>query len=143
MAIPADDPPLSELRFDMASQAAHRLGLPPLERFSVDASTREATAISLRHFREDRPDVTAVAGFLDDTALRVVKAALDLGVRVPDDLAVIGYDATAYAALTTPSLTTVLIDAEVHGRQAARGVLGIDATDLRPQPARIVLGAST
>ena len=143
MAIPAERPPLSEMRFDVASEAVRRLGLPELRLLLLDESTREASAISLRHFLDAHPDITAVAGFLDDTGLRVVKAALDLGLQVPGDLAVIGYDATAYAALTTPSLTTVLIDAEVHGRQAARQVLGLDASDLNPAPARIVLGAST
>lgn len=143
MAVPTDSPPLSELRFAMASEAVRRLGLPALRRLRLDESTREASAVSLRHFRDAAPEVTAIAGFLDDTALRVVKAALDLRLRVPDDLAVIGYDATAYATLTTPSLTTVLIDAEAHGRQAAREILGRATGDLDPQLARIVLGATT
>jgi DNA-binding LacI/PurR family transcriptional regulator len=54
------------------------------------------------------------------TALR------DLGVAVPGDVAVIGFDDAEYGALVAPVLTTVRIDAEAHGRLAARAALGLD-----------------
>lgn len=38
----------------------------------------------------------------------------------------IGFDDNGYGALTSPALTTVHIDAEAQGRQAARAVLGLD-----------------
>ena len=47
----------------------------------------------------------------------------------------IGFDDNGYGALTSPTLTTVHIDAEAHGRQAARAVLGLDPADLSPPPA--------
>ncbi|WP_443080099.1 substrate-binding domain-containing protein [Streptomyces sp. P9-A2] len=46
----------------------------------------------------------------------MLRAGIDLGLRVPEDLAAIGYDATQYAELSTPALTTVHVDAEAHGR---------------------------
>uniref|UniRef100_UPI0015F06FBB substrate-binding domain-containing protein n=1 Tax=Streptomyces shenzhenensis TaxID=943815 RepID=UPI0015F06FBB len=63
----------------------------------------------------------------------------DLGLAVPGDLAVIGYDDTEYGELSTPALTTVHIDAEAHGRLAARTALGLDAAGLVPVPARIIV----
>ncbi|MGW4983109.1 substrate-binding domain-containing protein, partial [Streptomyces mirabilis] len=54
------------------------------------------------------------------------------------DLAVIGFDDTEYGALVTPALTTVRIDAEVHGRLAARAALGLDPAGLSPEPGRII-----
>src|SRR6516164_7998736 len=86
--------------------------------------------------------VSAVAAFDDDVALRVLVAARDLGLAVPGDLAVIGFDENEYGALATPALTTVHIDAEAHGRQAARAILGLDATDLTPAPGRVVVRES-
>ena len=58
----------------------------------------------------------------DGVALRTLTALYDLGLGAPGGLAVIGFDDTEYGALTTPALTTVHIDAEAHGRQAARAV---------------------
>jgi DNA-binding LacI/PurR family transcriptional regulator len=86
--------------------------------------------------------VTAVAAFDDDVALRILATLRDLGLGAPRDLAVIGFDDTDYGVLFTPALTTVHIDAEAHGRQAARAILGLDATDLTPAPGRVVVRES-
>jgi len=103
---------------------------------------RTEAADSLRGFRAAHAGVSAVAAFDDDVALRVLVAARDLGLAVPGDLAVIGFDENEYGALATPTLTTVHIDAEAHGRQAARAILGLDATDLTPAPGRVVVRES-
>jgi DNA-binding LacI/PurR family transcriptional regulator len=66
----------------------------------------------------------------------------ELGLTAPADLAVIGFDDNGYGALTTPTLTTVHIDAEAHGRQAARAILGLDRADLSPAPGRVVVRES-
>jgi Periplasmic binding protein-like domain/Bacterial regulatory proteins, lacI family len=99
-------------------------------------------AFSLGQFLAANPGVTAVAAFDDDTALRVLAALRDLGLTAPADLAVIGFDDNGYGALTTPTLTTVHIDAEAHGRQAARAVLGLPADDLSPAPGQVVVRES-
>ena len=64
------------------------------------------------------------------------------GLSAPADLAVIGYDDNGYGALTSPALTTVHIDAEAHGRQAARLVLGLSAANLPPVPGQVVVRES-
>ena len=73
-------------------------------------------------------------------ALRVLAAMRSLGLAAPADLAVIGFDDNGYGALTSPTLTTVHIDAEAHGRQAARAVLGLDPDPGHsPAPGRVVI----
>jgi DNA-binding LacI/PurR family transcriptional regulator len=76
--------------------------------------------------------------FDDEVALRVLAAAGDLGLAVPGDLAVIGFDATGYGALSTPALTTVHIDVEDHGRRAARIILGLDSDGFTAAPAQVL-----
>ena len=93
------------------------IGLPPPESFAVPGD-RAAAADVVRAFRAAHPDVTAVAAFDDDVALRILAALRDLGLGAPRDLAVIGFDDTDYGVLFTPALTTVHIDAEDHGRRA-------------------------
>ncbi|GAX54988.1 hypothetical protein AQJ27_28475 [Streptomyces olivochromogenes] len=58
---------------------------------------------------------------------------------MPDDIAVIGFDDTEYGALITPALTTVHIDAEAHGRQAARTALGLDTGGITRSPGRVLV----
>ncbi|WP_086664781.1 LacI family DNA-binding transcriptional regulator [Lentzea kentuckyensis] len=53
----------------------------------------------------DRP--TAVFAANDISAIAVIETALELGLRVPDDLSVVGFDNIAESALCRPPLTTV------------------------------------
>jgi DNA-binding LacI/PurR family transcriptional regulator len=82
-------------------------------------STQEDGATALREplAGPDRP--TAVLCFSDALAAGVVRAAEDLGLRVPQDLSVVGYDDTPLAAHMRPALTTVHQDAAEKGRIAA------------------------
>jgi DNA-binding LacI/PurR family transcriptional regulator len=141
MAMSDHDFPLTEARLGFAQEAARRLGLAPLERFVVPRP-REAGAVAVETFLAAHADVTALAAFDDDIALRSLTALRDLGRRVPGDVAVIGFDETEYGSLSTPALTTVHIDAEVLGRIAARNALGIDTGALAPASGRIVARAS-
>ncbi|MGP4007173.1 LacI family DNA-binding transcriptional regulator [Streptomyces sp. 4N124] len=141
MAMPDHDFPLTEARLGFSQEAARRLGLPPLERFVVPRP-RESGAAAVEAFLAEHPDVSAVAAFDDDIALRTLTALRDLGRRVPEDVAVIGFDETEYGSLSTPALTTVHIDAEILGRIAARTALGLDPQGLAPVHGRIVVRAS-
>lgn len=53
------------------------------------------------------PELTAIAATADVAAIGAIRAAHRLGRRVPDDLAVVGFDDIALAAMLVPSLTTV------------------------------------
>lgn len=63
--------------------------------------------------------VDGVVAYNDDVAALMVSAAVRRGVRMPDDLAVIGHDDTPLASLTVPSLTTVRVDVAGLGRYLA------------------------
>ena len=57
-----------------------------------------------------RDDVTAVFCGNDDVAIGVVRAILDLGKRVPEDISVVGFDDQPHVELWRPALTTVRQD---------------------------------
>ncbi|MDP9795028.1 DNA-binding LacI/PurR family transcriptional regulator [Catenuloplanes nepalensis] len=86
---------------------------------------------------------TAVAAFDDDTALRVLAALADQGLRAPEDLAVIGFDDAPHGELWTPALTTVHIDAAGYGRRAGRAALGLDTGAVPPNPSIVIRREST
>jgi len=88
----------------------HALGLQADPSLIVEAGLRElaseiAPAATALLRRPDRP--TAVVCATDVMALSVVEAAWQLGIRVPDDVAVVGFDDSDYAAQSIPPLTTV------------------------------------
>ncbi|NMM94584.1 LacI family DNA-binding transcriptional regulator [Bifidobacterium oedipodis] len=53
----------------------------------------------------------------DALALGVIRGLNDLGVRIPDDVSVIGYDGISQGEIVTPSLTTVANDFEDSARK--------------------------
>ena len=141
VALPDGYPPLGPVRLRFAREAANRIGLPAPLALTVPGE-RASAAAAVRSFVNGHPAVTAFAAFDDDVALRVLAAARDLGLDVPGNLAVIGFDDTDYGALFTPTLTTVHIDAEDHGRRTARTILGLDEAVLANTPAQVIVRES-
>jgi DNA-binding LacI/PurR family transcriptional regulator len=145
LALPARDTPLRSVRQRFADRAAAALGLAPLVPFTVpgsSGSSRTTAADFLSALLALPEPVSAVAAFDDDVALRVLAAMRPLGLSAPGDLAVIGFDDNGYGELSEPALTTVHIDAEAHGRQVARAILGLPADDLAPAPGRVIVRES-
>lgn len=91
----------------------------------------EATGHSLALQLLNRPDrPTAIFAANDLSAVGVLAAADELGLRVPEDLSVIGYDNTVFARLRRLSLTTVDAHIDEVGRVAGQLLLDrIDGTD--------------
>jgi DNA-binding LacI/PurR family transcriptional regulator len=86
--------------------------------FTEDAGYR-GTAQLLRQERR----ITAITAVNDLAAVGALSAAADAGLRVPDDLAVTGYDDTFVAAIRQVSLTSVNPDSAGIGTLAARCLL--------------------
>jgi LacI family transcriptional regulator len=61
---------------------------------------------------------TAIFGFNDNLAVGVMRAARARGLRIPDDLSVVGFDDLEQAAIVTPALTTVRQPLAEMGRMA-------------------------
>ena len=57
-------------------------------------------------------------------AIGALSALRDAGLRVPEDVSVVGYDDLAIGADVTPPLTTVRLELEAMGEQAMRLVVG-------------------
>jgi LacI family gluconate utilization system Gnt-I transcriptional repressor len=103
-------------------------------------STVRAGRESLSRILAAHPEVDAVFCSSDLLALGVLLEATARGIRVPDELAVMGFCNLSFAADTHPSLTTVEIDGDAIGRKAARLLLDrIEGGDVEgPLRSRIV-----
>ncbi|MEU1160358.1 LacI family DNA-binding transcriptional regulator [Streptomyces sp. NPDC005921] len=73
------------------------------------------------------PEVTAVVGFNDLIAIGAIRTARSRGLRVPDDLAVLGFDGLSLGELVEPALTTLHIDKRRLGRLAVEQVARLRA----------------
>ena len=69
--------------------------------------TRAAGWAAMRHFAALPEPPTAIFACNDDTALGVIEEASALGLRVPEDLSVVGYDNVPEGAVARPALTTI------------------------------------
>lgn len=97
-------------------------------------------------FRHDAARPDAVFAATDRLAVAVLAAAVDAGVRVPDELAVLGFDDTPLAPHLRPSLSSVAQPAHELGRVAvklARGLLAGEAVESVLLQASLVVREST
>jgi DNA-binding LacI/PurR family transcriptional regulator len=69
--------------------------------------------------------MSAVFAANDQMALGIMHAFYERGVKVPDDVSVVGFDNIPEAAFLTPSLTTVHQDFDEVGRRGLRLLMGI------------------
>jgi DNA-binding LacI/PurR family transcriptional regulator len=90
---------------------------------------------------------TAIVYANDVMAIAGMGVAIGLGLEVPADLSVTGFDDVPLAAHVAPPLTTVRQDAMAWGRAAAGVLLAVSegrpAADLELPPATPVFRAST
>jgi LacI family transcriptional regulator len=101
-----------------------------------------------RHLLELEPRPTAVFAANDMSAVGILCALAEAGVRVPDEMTVVGFDDVPLARYLTPPLTSVAASmAEVGRRAMERLVLAmLDPAAHRPErerlPARLVVRSS-
>ncbi len=89
-------------------------GVPP---FSPQESF---AATSVRKFFEDGGIVDGILGANDDTAIGMIKGLTEMGLAVPGDVSVIGFDDLEIAPYVQPALTTVRQPAMRMGEESLR-----------------------
>ncbi|WP_245739093.1 LacI family DNA-binding transcriptional regulator [Sphingomonas rubra] len=85
---------------------------------------------------------TAIFGCNDITAAAVIKAAHDRGLRVPDDLSVVGFDDSELASMISPALTTIRRPLLDMAHEATRRLIAMIDDRERPDfsPHHVPLG---
>ncbi len=92
--------------------------LDPDAVFECGSYTSDAGAEFAERFLEAAPNVTAVVLANDALAFGFMRVALRRGVRMPQDLSVMGFDGLPHGALTYPALTSVSQPMHDMGRVA-------------------------
>ena len=111
--------------------------------FSPRPSDTEMGGTLFIEVEERRPDVEAVFCCNDDLALGVLFECQRQGIRVPDELAIVGFNDLDFCVATVPPLTSVSTERRVMGTWAAQRVLEIIRGDgRRPAERRVDVGFS-
>ena len=75
--------------------------------------------VGLRQLMDQAPDITAIFAASDEVAIGVLSEAYKSGIKIPEDLSIIGYDNLVLAEMSTPPLTSVAQPLEKMGEKAA------------------------
>lgn len=91
---------------------------------------------------------TAIFAVNDWMAMRVLRAANHAGLRVPEDLSLVGFDNLDIVDYLTPPLTTIAQNAELVGAEAARRLLALLDGEVSEEvmtllPTRLIVRKST
>ena len=116
-----DDLIAGQPRIDGYKQVLAQRGLPINENRIIDSQgfSFKDGFTGLPKLLERSPDVTAVFAASDALALGAISAAYKLGVKIPEQLSIIGYDNLPIAEMAIPPLTTVAQPLEEMGMVAA------------------------
>lgn len=112
--------PATRLQAFRETLAAH--GLTPNEQWVLGSDwTADAAHVDAVHLLRERDRPTAIVAASDEMAIGVLSAATALGIRVPDELSVIGID--DFYLSQVMGLTTVRQEVGIQGQTAARVLL--------------------
>lgn len=102
----------AEQRLAGYRRALEVAGIAPDPALEADVATlhRDEGARAMRHLLDGPTTPDAVFAFSDELALGALHTALGRGVRVPEDLAVIGFDDIEDGRYGTPTLSTISPD---------------------------------
>ncbi|MBE3559722.1 MAG: LacI family DNA-binding transcriptional regulator [Ktedonobacteraceae bacterium] len=106
------------------SEAMAAAGLPT-HLFHASDTTVETGKQLIKEALATVPDLTAVFAVNDAMALGAMQVLAQQQRKVPEDVALIGFDDTNFSALTEPSLSTIRVFKNELGRLAARRMLDI------------------
>jgi LacI family transcriptional regulator len=104
-------------------------------------------AAAMRLIHADYPTTTAVMCASDVLAFGVLSECKKLGINIPRDLTVTGFDNQDFSALLDPPLTTVDVPAGEMGTRSAEALLSAMGTHRKIEPVRLetnlIIRAST
>lgn len=133
----------TDIRWNAISRAARHFQLPVSPRLTVqlegNSSSPELGHTATRRILAEDEPFTALFAFNDVSAIGAIRALHECGLKVPEDVSVIGFDDIQSAAFQTPGLTTVRQPLRHMGRIAAETLLHRIANPREALPSRFIV----
>jgi DNA-binding LacI/PurR family transcriptional regulator len=119
-----------------------------LVRFATGDFSEESGYQAARRLVEELGTPAALFAFNDLMAVGAMRAIRDLGLRVPDDVAVVGSGDSQLASVSQPPLTSMRLHVDRMGAEASEKLIGLLAGEepderLTTIPAELVVRRST
>ena len=128
-------------------QALHESGLAPDPGLQVDAVTSEQSGMeAVAELAARGLTYDAIFAASDLIAIGAMKALHERGLRVPDDVAIAGFDDIPMAGFVNPSLSTVQQDTKLAGQMLVESLLQLingEAVQSRTMPVKLALRRSS
>ncbi|MGF2618310.1 LacI family transcriptional regulator [Rossellomorea vietnamensis] len=129
---------VSQKRLKGYKRALENAGILYQHKWVADGSFKEDQAnAATKELLKRNPEITALFCASDLMAIGSMKAAQELGKRVPEDISIIGYDDILLASYVSPALTTIAQNKFQLGFEAARMLL--DLLTKGDQPKQVIL----
>jgi DNA-binding LacI/PurR family transcriptional regulator len=93
----------------------------PMRRFAAPFDAWRAPGELAAEIAADLPE--ALVCYDDQLALGLMDALRKLGIRIPDDMGIVGFDGIPFAGISNPRLTTVAVPSAEMGRVAASSLI--------------------
>jgi DNA-binding LacI/PurR family transcriptional regulator len=140
---------VGQSRFEGYQQALRTYSIPYMTKYvEVEDYSEEGGYRAMQRFMDLLNRPTGVICTSDRAAIGVIRTVQDHGLRVPDDVSVIGFDNTVYAQLFSPNLTTINQNIFTMGTSAAEHLIAmIENPDYSPpvviDPVELITREST
>ena len=134
-------------RFDGYKNALQRRGLKYSEslvvaRSSVDIESIRLGAEAMRLLLRHKPLPDGIFAYNDPLAIGAMDAILEAGLRIPEDIAVIGCGNLHYNSSLRVPLSSIDQNSEAIGERTAAILLGMIESKVRPQAMSVILEPS-
>jgi len=131
-------------RLDGFRDACHDFGLAPTDEMLATTPRQSSVSLGVVLFSElidRRPEIDAVFCGNDNLALGCLFECQRRGIRVPDDMAIMGFNDIEFCAAASPSLTSVATPRYDMARRSAEIIIEIiRGSGARPEEKRIDVG---
>jgi LacI family transcriptional regulator len=143
---PSNDRSRARLEGIQKALAQAGISLLPTQIICADHSLAQGRS-ALRQLMNDHPETTAIICTTDTLAIGALAEARKMGLKVPQQLSITGFDDVELSAQVEPPLTTISIPAAEIGRGAAdyliNAIAGMPIPKSVQLPYRLILRGST
>lgn len=106
-------------------KALESAGLKNSYHLDIHFSYTDSYAVTQAMLADKLFDYDGVFAASDSIALGIIRALKEVGTRVPEDVAIVGYDDIPVAAFTHPSLSSIRQDTQQGGRQLVSSLFAL------------------
>lgn len=106
-------------RFKGYQEALADFGIPYRPEYVFEGNVDYDSGVDIAgRIAREKVDVTAVVATADIFAIGLIKGFYEMGIRVPEDISIIGFDDLDISAYLTPGLTTIKQHISLKGERA-------------------------